>query len=191
MKKNITAILVIGFVLFACASCLNKITYENRQKEHVWLMETLLPDGKDFKKLNYSEEDGIIHSVHQSSAGFVIETITQGYADEITMYIGVNNDGKVTGVVVYDAHETFGLGGKILYDVDFLGQFLNQTGTFVIGNGESDSVSGATSTDVSAGDEIYVDGISGATVSSKTVARCINAAIAYVTGADVDSSATS
>jgi len=35
-----------------------------------------------------------------------------------------------------------------------------------------------------------VDAISGATVTSKAVARSINSAVAYVTGADVSSAAT-
>ena len=39
-------------------------------------------------------------------------------------------------------------------------------------------------------DEIAVDGITGATVTSKAVARCVNSAIGYVTGADATSSAT-
>ena len=40
-------------------------------------------------------------------------------------------------------------------------------------------------------DAAAVDAISGATVSSKAVIRCVNSAIAYVTGADVSSGATS
>ena len=36
-----------------------------------------------------------------------------------------------------------------------------------------------------------VDAITGATVTSKAIARCINSAVAYVTGADIDSGATS
>ncbi|PWM07238.1 MAG: hypothetical protein DBX98_03060, partial [Clostridiales bacterium] len=37
----------------------------------------------------------------------------------------------------------------------------------------------------------YVDGIAGATVSSKAIARCVNSAVAYVTGADTQTGATS
>ena len=39
-------------------------------------------------------------------------------------------------------------------------------------------------------ESIQVDGISGATVSSKAVARCVSSAVGFVTGADVASSAT-
>ena len=61
---------------------------------------------------------------------------------------------------------------------------------FAIGTAGADAFSGATGEEAT-GEEIYVDGITGATVTSKAVARCVNSAIAYVTGADVESSATS
>ena len=39
--------------------------------------------------------------------------------------------------------------------------------------------------------KLEVDGITGATVTSKAIARCVNSAVGYVTGADVESGATS
>ncbi len=172
MKKTLFIIAILALTLFGTAFGLDAVAQKNAQKEHIWLMETLLPGGKDFQKVPYTDENGVITSVHQCSQGFVIETVTQGYADEIVMLVAVDNDGTVTGLVTLEARETFGLGSYILYDHRFLSQFLNKTGAFTVGDGE-------------------IDGISGATVSSKAVARCVTAAVAYVTGADVDSSATS
>ncbi len=191
MKKTLFSIVIIALVLLGSAFGLKGITEKNTQKEHIWLMETLLPGGKDFKRLADTEESEIIKSVHQCSIGYVIETVTRGYADDIRMYIGVDNSGNVTGLVTYNAHETLGLGSKILTDHEFLAQFLNKSGSFTIEVSGEDSFSGATSEPSSSGDEIYVDGISGATVSSKAVARCVSAAVAYVTGEDAVSSATS
>ena len=153
-------------------------------------MQTLLPDSTDFVLEPYAGEDANIRSVHKADNGYVIETVTYGYADEITMYVGVNLDGKVTGLVVYDAHETLGLGSKALTDHVFLSQFLNQEGSFAVATSGADAFSGATGTTESAGDEVQVDGITGATVTSKAVVRCVNSAVAYVTGADATSSAT-
>ncbi len=191
MKKTLAVILVIAVTLFAVAFGLDSIARHNAQKEHVWLMETLLPGGKDFVSLPYDGEDTMIRSVHKATAGFVIETATQGYADEIVMYIGVSKEGTVTGLVAYEAHETPSLGNNILTDHVFLAQFLNKTGPFSIGAPGADASTGATGeVTESTGEEIAVDGITGATVSSKAVARCVNAAVAYVTGADIGSSAT-
>ncbi len=191
MKRTIAVILIIPLVLLGLVFGLDGVARKIAQKEHVELMETLLPNGKNFKRVEYTGEDSIIRSVHQADEGYVIETVTYGYADEITMLIGVNNQGKVTGLVTYEAHETPGLGGNILTDHKFLSQFLNKSGSFTVGTSEADAFSGATSDAGTTGDEISIDAISGATVSSKAVVRCVNAAIAYVTGADVESSATS
>ena len=180
MKKTFTVILSVAVIILAAAFGLQGITRANTQKDHVKLMETLLPNSKDFIKLDYTEKDGIIRSVHKASNGYVIETVTEGYNDEITMLIGVDNNGTVTGLVALNAHETNGLGSKILHDHVFLSKFLNKSGTFTIAADKSDV----------SGNEIAVDGITGATVSSKAVAKCVNAAVAYVTGADVESSAT-
>jgi electron transport complex protein RnfG len=67
--------------------------------------------------------------------------------------------------------ETFGLGGKALNDWQFLAQYLQTSGDAAVGEN--------------------VDAITGATVTSKAVTRCVNAAVGYVTGADTSSGATS
>ena len=190
MKRMIFSILAVFVILFGISFALNETAYENYQKEHIWLMQTLLPGSVDFVRVPYDGEDGNIRSVHKADNGFVIQTVTQGYADEITVSVGVNNEGKVTGLVVEKAHETYGLGSRILTDHEFLAQFLNKTGSFEIAANSADAFSGATAAETAAGESVPVDGISGATVSSKAVARCVNSAVAYVTGADATSSAT-
>jgi len=190
MKKLVITILVVAIVLFGTSFALRSTAEEKAQAEHLWLLQTLLPDSTDFVLEPYTGEDANIRSVHKADNGYVIETVTYGYADEITMFVGVNLDGKVTGLVVYDAHETYGLGSKALTDHVFLSQFLNQDGSFTIATSGADAFSGATGTTEAAGEEIAVDGITGATVTSKAVARCVNSAIGYVTGADATSSAT-
>ena len=100
--------------------------------------------------------------------------------------------GKVTGLVVLEAHETVGLGNEALTDHVFLKQFLNSSGSFEVATHGADAFSAATgTTESSEGETVEVDGITGATVTSKAIARCVNSAIAYVTGADASSGATS
>ncbi len=181
MKKTFAVILIAAAVLLGATLALDTVARQIEQEEHIWLMETLLYGGKDFVKLEYDGEDENIRSVHQCDVGFIVETVTYGYADEIRVVVGLDNDGKVMGVVVLDAHETVGLGSKILTDNEFLFQFLNKNGVFAVGEIDAETATG---------DEISIDGISGATVSSKAVVRCVNSAVAYVTGADLGSSAT-
>ena len=195
MKKPIflpvLTILVVVAVLLAASFGLNGIAAKNAQADHLWLMQTLLPDSTEFTQEPYSGEDTNIRSVHKAENGYVIETVTYGYAGDITMFIGVSNEGKVTGLVVRDLSETFGLGKEALTDVDFLKQFLNSSGTFEVDTGSADAFSGATGeVTETTGDTIGVDALTGATVTSKAVVRAVNSAVAYVTGADATSAAT-
>ena len=188
MIKPIIAIVLAALILFGAAWGLKRVGEKNAQAYHIELMQTLLPGSDSFTVEPYDGEDANIRSVHKAENGFVIETVTYGYAGEITMLIGVNNDGKVTGLVVKDAHETPGLGNNALTDHVFLSQFLNGEGEFSVATAGADAFSGATGE--SAADASEVDAITGATVTSKAVVRCVNSATAYVTGADVSSSAT-
>ena len=194
MMKPILAIVLAALILFGASFCLNGIAAKNAQEAHITMMQTLLPGSETFTAEPYTGDDANIVSVHKSDIGFVIETVTYGYAGNITMLIGVNNAGYVTGLVVQEAHETFGLGNQALTDHVFLSQFLNGTGSFAVAtHGEADAFSSATGDDAAAddGDAIEVDALTGATVTTKAVIRCVNSAIAYVTGADTSSSATS
>lgn len=193
MKKIVITILVSALILFGVSFGLNGIAAANAQEAHLTLMRTLLPGSENFTVEPYSGEDANIRSVHKAENGFVIETVTYGYAGEITMLIGVNNDGRITGLVVRDMSETFGLGAQALTDHVFLSQFLNTAGGVAIGSpdAQADAFSGATAAETETETSVYVDGISGATVTSKAIARCVNSAAAYVTGADASSGATS
>lgn len=196
MKKPIllpvVTILVIAVILLAASFGLNGTAAQKAQEDHLWLMQTLLPDSTEFTLEPYAGDDANIRSVHKADNGFVIETVTYGYAGEITMFVGVNNEGKVTGLVVRDMSETFGLGREALTDHVFLSQFLNSSGSFEVVTGSADAFSGATAevTEVT-GDTVEVDALTGATVTSKAIVRAVNSAVAYVTGADAASAATS
>lgn len=197
MKKPvflpILTILLAAALLLGLSFGLNGLAAANAREEHLQMMRMLLPGSEEFTLEPYSGEDANIRSVHKAENGFVIETVTYGYAGEITMLIGVSNQGTVTGLVVRDMSETPGLGGEGLTDHVFLSQFLNTPGTFAVGTpGQADAFSGATqsaSTDTEA--ENYVDALTGATVTSKAIVRCVNSAVAYVTGADAGTAATS
>lgn len=190
MKRIVIAIALSFLILFGSSCALNEIAYQNAQEDHLLMLQTLLPGTTECVVVPYDGEDANIRSVHKSENGFIIETVTHGYADDIRMMIGVNNQGKVTGLVVREAHETLGLGNNVLTDHEFLAQFLNKTGSFAVAANEADAFTGATATDEPEGESTDVDAITGATVTSKAVVRCVNSAVAYVTGADAVSAAT-
>lgn len=175
MKKSIlipvASVALSAMILFGASNLLSGMAIENGRKEHLDMMQTLLPGSETFTVEPYAGEDENIVSVHKGENGFVIETKTYGYAGDITMMIGVSNEGTVTGLVVRHLSETYGLGANALTDTEFLSQFLNTSGEAAVGE--------------------TVDAMTGATVTSKAIARAVNSAVAYVTGADVSSGATS
>ncbi len=187
----IAALILAALVLFGAYNGLNGLRQARLQQELTEKMQTILPGSSTFTQEEYTGEDANIHAVYKGENGYVVETVTYGYAGNITMLIGVSNEGKVTGLQVRSMQETFGLGAEALTDWEFLAQFLNTTGNVAIGTpGQSDAFSGATG-DSDAEADTYVDGITGATVTSKAIARSVNSAVAFVTGADIDSGATS
>lgn len=190
MKKMIVTILAVSVILFGTSFAMLETEIANVQEYHLQTMRTLLPGSENFTVIPYSGEDANITYIHRGETGYFIETVTRGYVDEISVFVGVSNDGRVTGILVEDAHETPGLGNKALTDHVFLSQFLNKSGSFTVDTGAEDAFSGATGTAEETGEEIRVDAITGATVTSKAVVRCVNSAVAFVTGADAVSSAT-
>lgn len=175
MKKSILVpvitIALAAALLFGISFGTASLRADRAQAEHENIMRTLLPGSTDFVREEYTGDDENIVSVHRADNGYVIETKVYGYADDIIMMVGVSSDGKVTGLTVRQMAETYGLGNNALTDYEFLAQFLNTEGDSEVGGN--------------------VDAITGATVTSKAIARSVNSAVAFVTGADVATEATS
>ena len=170
MKKNILQYALVLAVTALLLLGLSAGLKPNAEAARLERMRTLLPGSVSFTEEAYTGEDANIRAVYKAENGFVIETVTNGYVDEVNVMVGVSNEGTVTGLVVQDIHETLGLGDRARTDWHFLMQFLWSKGDAEIGGN--------------------VDAITGATVTSKAVARCVNSAVAYVTGADAESAAT-
>lgn len=167
----IVSLLLAALLLLGLYNGLAPIRQENREQQLQAKLETLLPGSTSFTEETYTGEDDNIVCVYKGETGFVVGTATAGYAGPIHMLIGVHNDGYVTGLQVRQMEETFGLGAEALTNWQFLAQFLRTEGDVQIGTN--------------------ADAITGATVTSKAIARSVNSAVAYVTGADVSSGATS
>ena len=166
----VVAICMFAAILFGAKTATAGMAHTNYEKELNTLMLALLPGSTSFTEEVYEGEDANIKAVYRAENGCVIMTSTYGYAGDIVMLIGVENDGDVKGLVVREMSETYGLGAKALSDVDFLAQFLWTEGDAEVGTN--------------------VDAITGATVTSKAVARSVNSAVGFMTGVDATTSAT-
>ena len=165
----IVAIVVSAVILFAAGAGTKANAQANYEKELNELMLALLPGSTSFAEEAYEGEDANIKAVYRADNGCVIMTSTYGYASELVMLIAVDNDGDVKGLVVRETTDTLGLGAEALSDTEFLAQFL-WTEEPEIGTN--------------------VDGITGATVTSKAIVRSVNSAVGFMTGVDATTSAS-
>ena len=104
--------------------------------------------------------------------GYCVEVQAQGFSGPVTLEVGVDLDGKVTGVAVTDHKETPGVGTAAMSQAA-LSRYIGRSGTI--------RTSGSNS----------VDAVSGATATSQAITAGVNRALAIVAnldqeGGDVD-----
>lgn len=92
--------------------------------------------------------------------GYVVEVTSSGFGGVISMVVGVDMNGTVTGVSVTDNAETKNIGTKVVGDQSVLDRFVGMSGTITVNTGAN-----------------RFDGITGATVSSKAVTAGVNTAL--------------
>ena len=100
--------------------------------------------------------------------GYVVETTTsEGYAGEITLYMGVTDEGTLNGISILTIGETPGLGMRA--EEVLVPQFENVPATIF-----TYTKNGSTM-------ESEIDAISGATVTTKAIVNAVNSGIRVVT----------
>lgn len=164
------ATVVAALILAAVRMGFSDTAEQNAKIRLHEMLAAVLPGSRAFEWEDYKGEDPSVRAVYRGETGYVVETSAYGYAGEITMLVGVSGEGTVQGLVVCDLQETWRLGANALTDTAFLTQFLGTSGDAEIGTN--------------------VDSMTGATVSSKAVARAVNAAVSCITGTDAVSAAT-
>lgn len=172
MKKFIKPIMVLAFaavILLGMRFGLSASAAEAHQRAMEEIYRQLLPGSTNFTEEEYSGEDTNITGVYKGDGGYIVETTTAGYVNDIILLTGVRNDGSVAGMMVSRIEETLGLGQNAAKG-EFLEQFLDINREVTVG--------------------VEIDAVTGATVTSKAVTKGINSAVAFVTGADVSSGAT-
>lgn len=106
-------------------------------------------------------------------AGWVIRSGGQGYADRIELLVGLDPDaGTITGLFILEQKETPGLGNKITlprWRSQFVGQKTHRPLT--VGKGKSGQPRLNT-----------IDAVTGATISSRSVAGIVNRVIGDIKG---------
>lgn len=161
--KMITAVLVTCVVAATALAVTYQLTkdriaaQERIAEENA--VQAVLPDAVDFELL---DEDMVeqattaagetpVSAIYVASdgsgneIGWAIRVAPRGYGGPMSMIVGVDRDGLVTGVSIIKQNETPGLGSKILTEPGFLEQFAGWDGGDIDTAAKGfDAISGAT-----------------------------------------------
>lgn len=178
------SMLKIGSTLFAiCAIASMLLAFTNSATAPVIedlnvrtnneLRQKVLPTANEFVAVDESKianvGDGIVAEAYEGKdgdkvTGYTMKVLPKGYGGSVEVIVGIDVDGKITGVDIGNMTETPGLGAKAK-EPAFKGQYTDKEAK------ELEVVKGATTAD----NQILA--ISGATITSKAVTTGVNAAI--------------
>lgn len=121
--------------------------------------------GSDLDTAGEDLSDAVITSyaeamVDGSAAGYAVSVQTNGYGGTLSMMVGIDSEGVITGVSVIDMSETAGLGANC--QTEWIDQYQGKVAPITV------SKTGAQ------GDS-QIDAITSATITSKAVTRGVNA----------------
>ncbi len=149
--------LTLGAICAVCALVLGGVytlTAEQIKKNQLGdkanaMQLVLMAD--DYSEVTYAGSDASILSVYQAGdAGYVVEVdcASNSFSGVLSIMVGVNADGTVSGVEVLDSTETSGLGAIAKEDANWRAQFVGKSGEIKVDKdgGEIASISGATIT---------------------------------------------
>ena len=153
--------LLLGIVNSLTEPVIRKMQEE---KTAAAMAQVLAADDYRAKTVSHENVSAMYEAVSGGEVvGHVVEVTTNGFGGAINMVVGVDMNGKVTGVSVIKDAETANLGTKVTRTQSVLDRFIGLGGTITVNSGEN-----------------RFDGVTGATVSSKAVAAGVNTALAAV-----------
>jgi len=159
VRKDENPIRLIGTLCVICAVCalmlgvVNQLTKdriaEAKGGKNNSAMAEVLPYSGTYVQVDYSGSDSTVNSVYKAEGtGYVVQVSPAGsFSGTLTLMVGVNSDGTVSGISIVDSKETQGLGDNAK-DPEWQAQFVGKSGSVQVvdDNGEINSISGATIT---------------------------------------------
>ena len=156
---TLLAITAVVAVILAAVNTVTapRIAAQNEQKTQN-AIEAVLPGGGQEVK-EFTDDTGLVTAAYKGDNGCA------GFNGAVTMMVGVDNEGKVTGISIISHTETAGLGATADANTDagraFRDQFIGMSGTVSVTK-----------------DGGEVDALTGATITSRAVCTGVSAALA-------------
>lgn len=171
------ALLVICLVATALLAGTNTITKEkialNAVETEKASRMLVLPQGKEYGEVK-ALENGITYCVgtdeNGEEIGYVFTAGAKGYGGTVSVMVGLDMNGTITGVEILSHSETPGLGANSVKP-EFKNRFIGKTGQLTVDKNSNDGQN--------------IQAITAATITSKAVTGAVNAvtaAYAEITG---------
>ena len=167
--KPALALLIICVAATALLALTNSVTAariaETERENAIAARRTVMPDAADFGEeqtydtltyCNALDADG-------NTVGRVFTAAAKGYGGTVSVMIGIDADGKITGIEILSHSETPGLGANSTKPA-FKNRFAGKSGTLTVSKTSNDGEN--------------VQAITAATITSKAVTSAVNAALA-------------
>ncbi len=168
MKKNtfneiIKPILVLGCICLAVTALLAYVNLVTApiikaadEKAAAEARAEVLSEAEGFELIDVKLPDEVTEAYKaENGAGYVFKLSVKGYGGDIVMMCGIRSDGSIEKCKTLSHNETSGIGSRVVSN----------------DSGYSDKYVGKTAEDYE-----EVDGVSGATISSKAYKKAISAA---------------
>ena len=158
---TLLAITAVVAVILAAVNSVTapRIAAQNTQNA----IEAVLPGGG--QEVTFTDDTGLVTAAYKGDNGCAVQVTPAGFNGAVTMMVGVDNDGKVTGISIISHTETAGLGATADANTDagraFRDQFIGMSGTVSVTK-----------------DGGEVDALTGATITSRAVCKGVSAALA-------------
>lgn len=160
------ALLVICLVATTLLAFTNSITAEKIAQNAVETenasRNVVLPGGATYSEVT-STENGVTYCTGYdkigNEIGYVFTAGAKGYGGTVSVMVGIDMEGEITGLEILSHSETPGLGANAVKD-DFKGRFIGRSGQLTV-----DKVSN---------DGQNIQAITAATITSKAVVSAVN-----------------
>lgn len=164
------ALLLICLVSTTLLAGTNMITAEKIAQNAVETEKisrmVVLPEGKDYSEV-VTLENSITYCIGKNESGeevgYVFTSGAKGYGGTVSVMVGVDMNGEITGVEILSHSETPGLGANATKD-DFKARFVGKSGQLVVDKNSNDGQN--------------IQAITAATITSKAVTGAVNAVLA-------------
>lgn len=164
-------VLVMCLVIFGVRRYTEMDTVRTEAQQQRTLLAQVMPEAYFSSETPYRAAGALSiragYSENSELLGYCIDVQTQGFSGPITMQVGIDLDGKVTGVAIIDHKESSGI-GTLAMTPEALKRYVGKSGTL--------HTSGIHAVDV----------VAGATATSKSIITGINRALAIVANLDTE-----